>query len=292
MKRVFVTALTALLILVMIFSAVSCQNGTTTKNNVRPDPSTPTEPGDDPVATGVITFSDTGVDVGETGAAYANGVLTITKPGSYTLTGSAGALGVVVTVEKTEQVELILDNASITNPNGPAINCTSADKLFVTAKEGTVNNLKDGTGYTDADGPNAAIYSSDDLTIRGEGTLNVFGLYKNGISSKNDIKIKDLTLTVDAYNTAVRGKGSVTIVSGNVTVKAGKDGLKSTEDQKDGKGFILIEDGTVSITANDDAMQAEISITIIAGKVTAVADGKITNAPLVDVAEGTLNANV
>ncbi|MBQ8235448.1 MAG: carbohydrate-binding domain-containing protein [Clostridia bacterium] len=285
------------LIFVICMTLCACATKTTTGGKQDPptgDPSTGTEESVSLPATeaGSIVFDGGNVNVGNTGAQFANGILTISKAGSYELSGKSESCGIVVAVDKSEQVELILAGVELTNPVGPVIYCDSADKLFLTVKEGTTNALKDGVDYPASaatDGPNAAVYSDDDLTIRGTGTLRITALYNNGISSKNDIKIKEVTLTVDAYNTAIRGKESVTVGSGNLTIKAGNDGIKATEEVDTAKGFVTIEGGTLNITAGDDALQASLVLNVTGGKITAAANGKLTNAPTENVTDGIIN---
>ena len=242
----------------------------------------------------LITLDDANTDVGESGATYADGVLSITKAGVYRLKGTLTDGQVYVSVDKTkaEAVELILDGCSITCKTSAAIYCDSAEKLYITANAGTKNTLTDGYNYIytalGADEPNACIFSDDDTTLRGSGELIVNGNFKNGISSKNDIKIKDLTLTVNAANTGIRGKDSVQINSGKITVVADNDGIKASQTEKEGKGFVEINGGTVDITAGDDAVQAVLKITVNAGKVSASVGGKSFNCEgEVYTAEGT-----
>ncbi|MBQ9468145.1 MAG: carbohydrate-binding domain-containing protein [Clostridia bacterium] len=235
-----------------------------------------------------IRLSDSGVDLGESGAALEGKVIKITKAGSYRFTGALSDGEIVVAVSKEETVDLILAGVSITNKDGPAIWCDSADKLYVTTEENTVNTLSDGKNYALPDGPNATLYSDDDLTVRGTGTLTVMGRFKNGISSKNDIKIKELTLNVESYNTGVRGKGSVTVTSGNIEINAGNDGIKSTDDTTKGKGFVEITGGKIVITAGDDGIQAATVLTVSGGSVQINAEGKKVNAPEQNITEGTV----
>ena len=229
----------------------------------------------------LITLDDDKTDVGTSGAVYEKGKLSITKAGVYRLKGTLTNAQVYISVQKTEVVELILDGCSITCKTNAAIYCDSADKLYITANKGTENVLTDGHNYIytaiGADEPNACLFSDDDVTLRGGGKLTVNGNYKNGVSSKNDIKIKDLTLTVNAANTGLRGKDSVEINSGSLTVVAEKDGIKATQTEKADKGFIEINDGTVDVTAGDDAFQATVRITINGGKVSAACEGKNFN---------------
>ena len=287
------------LVFALILTVCACTSKGTTDDKAAPGESTPesipgesvTNPNPD-LPAGAITFNGGSVDVGSTGATFENGILTITKAGSYELTGKSDTCGIVVNVDKSEQVELILAGVELTNPVGPVVFCDSADKLFLTAKEGTTNHLKDGVDYPASaavDGPNAAIYSDDDLTIRGSGSLKVTALYNNGISSKNDIKIKEVTLTLEAYNTGIRGKESVTVSSGKITVKAGNDAIKASEEVEEGKGYVTVEGGELTLTAGDDCLQAATVLTVSGGKITASAGGKLTNAPTENVAEGIIN---
>jgi len=240
----------------------------------------------------LIQLNDDKTDVGTSGATYADGVLRITKGGVYRLKGTLTNGQVYITVSKTETVELILDGCTITCKNNAAIYCDSTDKLYITANAGSENTLTDGYNYiysaVGADEPNACIFSDDDITLRGSGSLSINGNFKNGISSKNDIKIKDLTLLVNAANTGIRGKESVEINSGKVTVVAGKDGLKASQTEDAAKGFVEINGGTVDITAGDDAVQAITQISINGGKVSASYEGKALNCDgEVYTAEGT-----
>ena len=103
-------------------------------------------------------------------------------------------------VPKTEQVELIFNNFTASCNTSAPLYIESADKATIVLAAGSVNTLTDATLYQYAnpaeDKPNACIYSSDDMTIKGTGTLNVNGNYNNGIGCKNDLRIKDCTLNV------------------------------------------------------------------------------------------------
>ena len=112
----------------------------------------------------------------------------------------------------------------------------------------------------------AAIYARDDLNIKGAGTLTVKGKFKNGIQCSNDLKIKNGIITVEAEENAIKGKGSLQISGGvlNVTAKKG-DGLESDECEEvngecknivEGKGIIDIRGGNITIKAGDDGIDA------------------------------------
>ena len=113
----------------------------------------------------------------------------------------------------------------------------------------------------------AAIYARDDLNIKGAGSLTVKGKFKNGIQCSNDLKIKNGNITVEAEENAIKGKGSLQIFGGtlNLTAKKG-DALESDECEEgtdgkcksfiDGKGIVDIRGGNITIKAGDDGIQA------------------------------------
>ena len=156
--------------------------------------------------------------------------LTITEAGVYVLSGTYEDRMIIIEAGKEDKVQLVLDNAVLTNRNGPAIYVRSADKVFLTAAEGTVNTISDGSNYTltdDETTPDAAVFSKDDLTINGAGTLTINGNCKHAVVSKDDLVITAKDLTLNAVNIGLNGKDSVTILDAGVIVTAGSDGIHS-----------------------------------------------------------------
>lgn len=179
----------------------------------------------------------------------------ISAGGDYVLSGTLKG-GITVEASDTEKVHIVLNGVSIVNPNGPALYIKTADKVVLTLADGTRNTLQDGENYTlDEEGANAAVYSKADLTINGTGSLTVNGLTAHGIVTKDDLKIISGTLTVTAVKDALRGKDSVTIKDGILTLEAGSDGIASTNTEE-GKGFVLIEGGQFVITTGSGAAAA------------------------------------
>lgn len=204
-------------------------------------------------------------------AVSANGAVTITKPGIFEVSGTGSQVQIIVDVDKTTYpeglVELDLMGADITNTStSPIYVAQIGDECQIVAKKGYTNTITDGTSYTNADGKMGAIYSCDDLKIKGTGTLTVNGNGEDAIVSKNDIKIYNGTIIVNSADDGIRGKDSVTIgndtdidfSSLNITVNSKNgDGIKSTEtDTTTGKGFITINGGTMDITAYSDGFHA------------------------------------
>lgn len=201
---------------------------------------------------------------------------TITCPGAYYVTGESSDFQVVVNTPAAENegnTGIYLHNATIKSSNAPIL-VKNADKTVLHLVKGTTNVVEDGNGnhlFTKVNGAQdtakAAIYSRDDLNIKGAGTLTVKGKFKNGIQCSNDLKIKNGNITVEAEENAIKGKGSLQISGGtlNLTAKKG-DALESDECEEgndgkcksfiDGKGIVDIRGGNITIKAGDDGIQA------------------------------------
>jgi len=200
---------------------------------------------------------------------------TITCPGAYYVTGESSDFQVVVNTPGAENegnTGIYLYNATLKSTNSPIL-VKNAEKTVIHLVKGTINTVEDGNGnhmFTKINGAQdtakAAIYSRDDLNIKGAGTLTVKGKFKSGIQCSNDLKIKNGNITVEAEENAIKGKGSLQISGGtlNLTAKKG-DGLESDECEEvngecknivEGKGIIDIRGGNITIKAGDDGIDA------------------------------------
>jgi len=200
---------------------------------------------------------------------------TITCPGAYYVTGESSDFQVVVNTPGAENegnTGIYLYNATLKSSNSPIL-VKNAEKTVIHLVKGTTNTVEDGNGnhmFTKINGAQdtakAAIYSRDDLNIKGAGTLTVKGKFKSGIQCSNDLKIKNGNITVEAEENAIKGKGSLQISGGtlNLTAKKG-DGLESDECEEvngecknivEGKGIIDIRGGNITIKAGDDGIDA------------------------------------
>lgn len=203
------------------------------------------------------------------GASVENGIVTIAQEGTYVLNGQLNG-EVVVEADDQAKIQIVLDNASISNTNGPAIALMQADKVFVTLADGSQNSLSDGTSYQLADGedePNATLYSKADLTLNGSGSLSVTGSCEHAVNSKDDLVITGGSYTIKAADDGLRGKDCVKILDGSFNITAGSDGIKSSNDEDPTRGFISIDGGQFDINASDDGMQSATYLRLADGSV-------------------------
>lgn len=222
-----------------------------------------------------VTFSENGAEVTGNGVASNGSVVTITKPGAYLITGSCPDGQLIINCDGSDDVFLILNNVDLTCSNAPAILCENAGKLTVTLAEGSVNSLSDGKGYTDEVGEDtgAALFSRDTLVINGKGTLNVNGVYKDGIKSKDGLKLCGGTISVTAAEDGIIGKDYLLAAAGEITVNSGLDGLKSTNSAETDKGYVSVTGGSYRLICGNDGIQAETSLNISGGEIDIVSGG-------------------
>ena len=226
------------------------------------------------------------------GVSVENGTITITSGGTYRLTGEYSGQ-VKIEAAKTDTVRLVLDNAKITNSTGAAINVVSAAEAIIYTAAGTTNTVADGANYTATgdDDPDAAIYSTANLTLTGEGSLSVEGAYEEGIHTTGGLVIASGTLEVNAANTGIKGKDYVDITGGIVNVTAAQDGIKSTNTDDESMGFTRLSAGSVTVSAGDDGLKAPHTLEISGGTLNIEKSNEGIEAQYINILDGDVTVN-
>ncbi|MCH5188693.1 MAG: carbohydrate-binding domain-containing protein [Oscillospiraceae bacterium] len=191
------------------------------------------------------TIDITSMTVDGVGLAVDGRVIEITGGGDYTVTGVND--NAMIHVNTEDRVKLRLSGVNLTNPTGPAIFFENSDKSYITITKDTENVLTDGTEYdVDAKG---ALFSNDDLEIKGSGTLTINANYKHGIASDDDLKIEEGTINITAKGDGIHANDEITITDGSITIKATGDGIQS-------ESFVDIKGGTVNIVTDGEVEQS------------------------------------
>ncbi len=193
--------------------------------------------------------------------------ITITEEGVYVISGSASDVTITVEAADEAKIQIVLDGVSVTNTDAPVIYIKLADKVFVTTAEGTENTLEV-TGTFTADGDintDAAIFSKDDLTLNGEGTLTISST-DNAVSCKDDLTVTGGTYKINCTSDAFEANDSIA-VSGGTFDLTGAECIEGTA--------VVINGGTIQISASDDGINAtakssayDVSVTINGGDAT------------------------
>lgn len=197
----------------------------------------------------------------------------ITEAGTYVLTGGLTDGRIVVETGKEEDVELVLNGVDITCRSHAPIQILQAGNVTIDLADNSVNLLSDGADYEPAgeeDNTDAAIFSKDDLKLKGNGVLSVSGNYKHGIVCKDDLTIKGGTYYIQSVEDGINANDSITIDDGTFFITAGDDGMHVDEVLTVNGGTItilesyegleghqvVIHDGRINITASDDGINA------------------------------------
>ena len=248
------------------------------------------DPSYDEEAVTTITFSESGVssssdsvtisdsstasndaadsDTNDTAASSCTTV-TISEAGTYILTGSASNAQVIIDADKETKIQLVLDDLTLSCESSAPIYVRKADKVFITLADGSSNALATTGEFVAIDDNNidAVIFSKDDLTLNGSGSLTINSPYGHGIVSKDDLVVTGGTYTMTCAKHGLSGKDSVRILDGTFDLTVTKDGIHASNDDDENLGYIYIAGGTFTINSDDDGMHADSTLYIEDGTI-------------------------
>lgn len=215
-----------------------------------------------------------------TTAEYEKGTLkdstfTISEEGTYYLTGNFNGN---LVIDSDKYIRLIFDNVTISSTTGSPIFIKNSKKMIITLAENSINTLIDTSNYTlDSNGePNATLFSKEDLTINGTGTLKIKSNYNDGIASKDGLKIVNGNFEITSVGDAIRGKDYIFIKNGTFNINSEKDGIKTTNEETN-MGNLIIENGIFNIVSKTDGIDSQNSILISNGTFDIVTNGGSSN---------------
>ncbi len=153
-----------------------------------------------------------------------------------------------------------------TNP----ITVKSGDEVAIKAKKNTKNyiyDMRSAIDSTDEAQYLGAIHSDVDFEISGKGTLMVISENNNGIHTKDDLHLKNLTLVVACIDNALKGNDGVEIEGGNTTLIAScgdciKTQNSDVSEKGNQRGTISIVGGMHNLYAACDGIDAAYNVSI------------------------------
>lgn len=183
-----------------------------------------------------------------------------------TVCSVSGSFNGQIVIDGGDDYKFELEMCGLTLYSGEQnpITILSGDKVTLSAKKETKNYIYDtreAVSDDDETAYSAAVYAKCDLELAGKGELTVISSNNNGIHTKDDLKVKNLTLSVTCEDNALKGNDSVSITGGILTLiaKSG-DGIKTKNSDISSKGkqrgIITISGGTVNIYAACDGIDA------------------------------------
>lgn len=222
---------------------------------------------------------------GTTATASSNSVnisgsrVTITEEATYVISGSLSNGMIVVNAKDTAKLQLVFNGVDITSKTSAALYILEADKVFLTLAEGTTNTLANGGSFVAIDDNNidAALFSKQDLTLNGKGSLTVTSPAGHGIVCKDDLVVTDGTYTINSSSHGLDANDSVRIANANFTIDAGKDAIHCENTEDTAKGFIYISSGSIKAEAEGDGIAASAYLQIEGGEIDLLVGGGAEN---------------
>lgn len=226
----------------------------------------------------IITLADKGsiVTNNNGGVIISDSTIKIILAGEYSITGTLSEGSIVVALGESDKAVINLQGMSVSSSQTNPFYVESGDEVEISAKSKTENYIYDNREFNQ-DASGAALQSDIDLELKGKGLLKIETNYNNGVASKKDLKIKNLTLDVKAINNAIKGKDSLTIESGKITAVSTQGDALKTEDSDisskgNQRGIITINDGLIDLYAACDAIDASYDVVINGGTINIYTD--------------------
>ncbi len=210
-----------------------------------------------------------------------DGTVTLKGAGTYILSGElSGQL--IIDAPKEDKLQVVLRGVTVNCEHSSALYIRQADKVFLTL-DGNTENRFSTTGEfvaTDDSAIDAAIFSKEDLTINGSGSLIVDCATDHGIVSKDDLAVTGGVISITAAGHGLCGKDCVKISGGTFTVDAGKDGIHAENNDDTTLGSVYLAGGAWNVTADGDAVHAAADLQVDSGTYNLTSGGGSQNASM------------
>lgn len=213
--------------------------------------------------TATVTLDGNSASIRGNGVYFNDGSVVITGAGRYVFNGTLTDGKIVVDAYDSSKVFLLLNGVTISCSDDACLRVEQADKVFLTLAAGTQNRMESGVSYSQTaldDKTGGVIFSHDDLTINGGGSLDLVANYKHGIDANDDLVLSGGTIHVTAPSDGLHVNDSFRMTKTNLTVTAGDDAVHSDTD-------IYIESGTLLATDCYEGLEA-LRVEIAGGDVT------------------------
>ena len=190
-----------------------------------------------------LTYEGEGVEI-------TDNQIKITAGGDFTLTGTLDNGN--ITISTKEKVKLRLSGAKITSNSNPCIFVEDADKAYITLADGTENYL---IADSSEDG---AIYSKENLEIKGDGSLDIESKAGHGIKASDNLNIENGNITINATSDGIHINDTFKMTGGTVNITAVGDGI-------DCESIVNISGGKINIETNGTPIQTTQATTETTG---------------------------
>ncbi len=175
-----------------------------------------------------LTYEGEGIEITET-------QIKITQGGDFAVSGTLSDGN--ITISTKEKVKIRLSGAKITSSSNPCIFVEEADKAYITLTDGTENHL---IAENSEDG---AIYSKENLEIKGDGSLDIESMAGHGIKASDNLNIENGIITINATSDGIHINDTFNMAGGTVNITSVNDGI-------DCESIVNISGGSINIETN------------------------------------------
>lgn len=226
-----------------------------------------------------ITLADGGISSSSDSVKINGSTVTLTEEATYIVSGELTDGQIVVEGSDTAKLQIVLNGVKINSETSAPIYVKTADKVFVTLADSTENELSNGGEFvsTDENNIDAVIFSKQDMTFNGSGTLTVNSPAGHGIACKDDLVAVDCKLTINSASHGLDANDSIRLSGAKITADSGKDGLHCENSEDSSLGFVYIADGEFNIAAAGDGISAGNFLQINGGSFDIVTGGGSEN---------------
>ena len=227
-----------------------------------------------------IRLKGSTVECSSNGVQISGSTITIGAEGIYLLTGTLDNGMIIVDSDKASKIQLVLDGVTISNDTNAPIYIKQADKVFLTLAAGSANTLSNGGTFTVLDDNNidAVVFSKEDLTLNGSGSLYISSPAGHGIVSKDELTVTGGTYELDTASHGFSGKDNICVTNASFTIRSGKDGLHAENADDASLGFVYIHDGSFQIASEGDGISSSSEMLIQDGTFVITSGGGSANA--------------
>jgi len=228
----------------------------------------------------LIKLSGTSASCDSAAVSISGGEITVKEEGTYLLRGSLTDGMVIVDADKSEKIQLVLDSVDICSSSSAPLYIRQADKVFVTLAPESENKLSNGGSFVavDENDIDAALYSKEDITLNGSGSLSVNSPAGHGIVSKDSLTISGGSYDINSSGHALSGKDDVCIADGSFSIISGKDGIHAENNDDAELGYVYIENGSFDISSEGDGISAASYVQLLGGSFSITSGGGSENA--------------
>ena len=226
-----------------------------------------------------IQLQDSTATASSNAVEISGATIKITQEATYIIEGNLKDGMIVVDAPETAKLQIVLKGAKITSKSSAPLYIKEADKVVVTLADGTENAFENGGEFVAIDDNNidGAVFSKQDLSFNGTGSLTVTSPAGHGIVCNDDLVFTGGTYTICSSGHAIDANDSVRAVNTTIISDSGKDGIHVENNDDVALGFVYISSGTYTMEAEGDGISAGSYVQINNGTFDITAGGGSEN---------------